>query len=176
MTAIIMDESFFEKILQAHEKNNKIHVLELSKNLATAKGDNYLSNIYRVIITYSKENSNNGKSMTNHEINLIVKSKVEQFVFKDMDTSHVFHNEIYIFKNLLPKIEKFVGCSIAPFHYDSSEEEQYIIMEDLRKKGYTMGEKLKGFSLEYCLKIIEKIAKFHAGSVAVYEKVNIPQN
>ncbi|XP_043481005.1 uncharacterized protein LOC122510430 isoform X2 [Leptopilina heterotoma] len=55
--------------------------------------------------------------------------------------------------------------------YDTyNEDEQYIIMEDLRKKGYTMGEKLKGFSLEYCLKIIEKIAKFHAGSVAVYEK------
>lgn len=170
MTAINMDESFFEKILQTHEKNNKIKVLEVSQNLATAKGDNYLSNIYRVIVKYNKEN---GKFKANEEISLIVKSKTDKFVFGEISTSHFFKNEIYVFEKLLPKIEKYIGCSIAPFHYLSNENEQYIIMEDLGRKGYAMGNKLKGVSYEHCLKIIEKVAKFHAGSVALYEKVNI---
>ncbi|XP_051164384.1 uncharacterized protein LOC127283494 isoform X2 [Leptopilina boulardi] len=167
MTAIDMDESFFEKILQTHEKNNKIKVLEVSQNLATAKGDNYLSNIYRVIVKYNKDN---GKFKANEEISLIVKSKTDKFVFGEISTSHFFKNEIYVFEKLLPKIEKYIGCSIAPFHYLSNENEQYIIMEDLGREGYAMGNKLKGVSYEHCLKIIEKVAKFHAGSVALYEK------
>lgn len=171
MTAIDMDESFFEKILQTHENNDKIKVLEVNKNLATAKGDNYLSLVYRVVVKYSKEE--NGKLKSNEEISFIVKSKPDNFIFGEKVALDCFKHEIYVFKNILPKIEKHVGCSIGPFHYLSDDVEGFIVMEDLGSKGYAMGNKFKGVSFEHCLQIIEKIAKFHAGSVAVHEKVNI---
>lgn len=48
-----LNNDFHEKYLQNFYDNKAIRVIESTANLATAKGDNYASCIYRVKVTFS---------------------------------------------------------------------------------------------------------------------------
>ncbi|XP_051164378.1 uncharacterized protein LOC127283492 [Leptopilina boulardi] len=163
----IVNKSFCERILQQHQKNKKIKVLELSKELATSKGDNFLSEIYRIFIKYT--NSKNGNAKINEETSIILKIKLANLSIGAEAIDEVFYTESNVFKNILSKIEKYTDCSIGPFLYEVNENSNYIVMEDLGRLRYAIQDKSKGLTFQQCLKAIEKMAKFHAGSVRIAE-------
>lgn len=164
MNMEIVSKSFCERILQSREKTNNIKVLKITKELATAKGDNFLSEIYRVFIKYT----NNKNSI--EETSIIVKVKLENLKIGADSIDGVFNTESKVFQHILPKIEKYINCSVAPHLYYADENSDYIVMEDLSRSGFAIGDKLKGLTFQQCQKIIEKMAKYHAGSVLVAER------
>lgn len=46
-----------------------------------------------------------------------------------------------------------------------------LVLEDLAPLGYRMADRLVGLDLEHCRLAMRNLAKFHASSVAVCEKV-----
>lgn len=47
----------------------------------------------------------------------------------------------------------------------------FLIMEDLAELGYIMASRHNGFDMEHSIIAIQGLAKFHASSIAIYEKV-----
>lgn len=47
----------------------------------------------------------------------------------------------------------------------------WLILEDLAPLGYKMADRKTGFDMEHCKLILTKIAKLHASSAFLYEKV-----
>ena len=123
----IIKESFCERILQAHVNDTNIQILEIKKELATSKGDNYLNEIYRIIVKYNTKNIK--------ETNLIVKINLPNSGSGSEILDEAFRNEIHIFTKVLPRIEKYVGCSLSPFLFYMDENLNYIVLEDVGKKG-----------------------------------------
>ena len=164
-----INESFCEYVLQAHQKYKNIRVIEVKKKLATTKGENYLSEVYRIFARYEK--CENEGTMNIDEICLIIKINSLNLGIGTQAVNDAFRIESHIFRLVLPKIEKNVGCSVAPFFFHSDENSNYIAMEDLKSKGYVIVDVRKGLSFDHCLRAIEKMAKFHAGSVAIAERV-----
>lgn len=171
MDHLFDNKHFYERILQTHLKNETIKVLEFSKKLATSKGDNFLSEIYRVFVKYSNNENDNVNKIG--EISLILKIKISSMTIRSESMDEVFCTESQVFKDILPKIENYVGCAIGPYLFNVDDKSNYIIMEDLTRSRYAIGNKLKGLTFAECHRIIEKMAKFHAGSVLIAETVSI---
>ena len=57
---------------------------------------------------------------------------------------------------------------LAPKCYYSCKT--FLAMEDLSALGYTMMDRQTGLDLEQCLAVMRTVARFHASSIAVYEK------
>lgn len=55
--------------------------------------------------------------------------------------------------------------------YATLEPHAVLVLEDLTKSGYDVLPRHIGFDLEHCFRVVEKMAKMHAGSVIMYEKV-----
>lgn len=45
------------------------------------------------------------------------------------------------------------------------------MLEDLSALGYKMTDRKKGMNVEHCLVVLKKIAKMHASSAVLFEKV-----
>lgn len=55
--------------------------------------------------------------------------------------------------------------------YSQETEPVFIAMEDLRPLGYRMADRQEGLDSKHCKLAIQGLARFHASSVAVVEKV-----
>ena len=51
--------SFVEKILRKSEGDDSIQVIDMSTKPATKKGDNYLSDMFRIMIKFSRNQGGN---------------------------------------------------------------------------------------------------------------------
>lgn len=49
---------------------------------------------------------------------------------------------------------------------------QTIVFDDLTQYGYKLANRQKGLNEEHCLIILKKLAKFHAASMVLLEKVH----
>ena len=85
----------------------------------------------------------------------------------------IFSTEINFLWNVLPNIENKLNFSLGPRIFYSNESSNLIIMEDLAAEGYSVQERQKGLPMSYTLMAIDRLAKFHAGSVALYEEVKL---
>lgn len=57
--------------------------------------------------------------------------------------------------------------------YTQSENPELLVIEDLAPLGFRMADREAGMDLDHCILALRGLAKFHASSVAVYEKVSI---
>ena len=163
-----LDEAFFEKVLRGYLKNEDVHLLQIEKSLATSKGDNFFSEIYRIFLRYSKGTK---KYLNEKEEMLSIIVKVETLSIKKEAIHEMFSTELKVLQHVLPRVEKLVGCSLGPRLIYGDKNTNFIAMEDLTSRGFNMQNRQKGLSFEHCVIAIEKLAKFHAGSVALTEKV-----
>lgn len=75
----------------------------------------------------------------------------------------------------LEKMNKLLG----PNHslngkglYIQKEDPMLLVIEDLAPLGFRMADRLSGLDMNHCILAIQGLAKFHAASIAVCEKVN----
>lgn len=57
--------------------------------------------------------------------------------------------------------------------YTQEKDPPLLIIEDLAPLGFRMADRQAGLDLHHCILALRGLAKFHASSVAVYEKVRI---
>ena len=83
----------------------------------------------------------------------------------------IFATEVNFLWSVLPNLDKQLGCSFGPRIFYSNKSSNLFIMEDLHAKGFRVQDRQKGLSMCYARMTIDRIAKFHAASVALFEKV-----
>ncbi|KAH8232665.1 hypothetical protein KR032_011422 [Drosophila birchii] len=99
------------------------------------------------------------------------------FQIKIMNQLKMFVREHYVYHNILPRFEQLFEAagqkvSFGPrvFKLDHSIGVRYILMENLKARGYINVERSQGFNLEYLKQVLRKLAQFHAASAVYVER------
>lgn len=164
--------SFVEKILQKSEDDNSIQVIDIFSKPATARGDNYTSDMIRVTAEFSRDQ---GVRKVAEKISIIIKiSPVLEGIRKEIVTqSGLFHVEILMMSDTLIKMNKLLGPKhrlSAKALYVQSENPTLLVIEDLAPLGFRMACRLSGLDLDHTVLALRGLARFHAASVAICEK------
>nr|XP_017007729.2 uncharacterized protein LOC108064635 [Drosophila takahashii] len=99
------------------------------------------------------------------------------FQARVMSQLKMFTREHQVYHNLLPKLEQLYreagkAISFGPrtFRLDHAIGVQYILMEDLKTRGFRNVERHEGFNEECLKQVLKKLAQLHAASVVFVEK------
>lgn len=165
-----LNNKFFEDFLKESSEDKYLKVVNSNLEIATNKGDNYASVMFRAKITFEEFNKECNK-------NVIVKV----MPYSEISSQVMIKNKLYpreslvyteILKetnNLLSSIDDFTKISPRCLKTGDSPT-NYLIFEDLRDDGYKMGDRKTGLDFENSLTILRKIAKLHACSAILYER------
>ena len=146
--------------------DNSVKVLSFHPKRAVASGDNYLSDVFRVLVNYQTQNA------VEKNITIIVKYILEiESVVPFIIDYNLFVKEKEIYTNFLPKLSKMFEENFAPKCYHIMEEPSKIfVMEDLKESGFILCDRQKGLDLDHSLLVVKKLAKWHAGSMILIEQ------
>lgn len=171
-------ENYYKKeylleILRSSLENNSIDDVEIIQEVNNnKKGQHYLSNLKNISLEYTYSTSNDDSCNKNkNTVHLFIKQELSDETHKHMFRMDVFEIESKILKCVLPQIELIVGKKIGPKYFYESKEHSEIFMEDLSKFGFKTKNRILGFTKDHMLMAIETLAKYHAGSIALDEKV-----
>lgn len=165
-----LNQDFIENALQEAFNDNSVKISKFSINLATAPGDNYVSQIFRVNVELSS------KTKAKENFNFLIKSlpkgdKMEDFVHE----CDLFQKEAKMLSAILPKIYKYLSEAGYPHkwsaqvYYSQGPPRDLIFLEDLRPGGYRVADRRVGLNLEHATVVLESLAVLHAGSLALIE-------
>lgn len=168
-----IDERAFKKALRTLAPDETAKVLGITSRCLSDKGLNFLSDLYQASVRYTVT-SKNEKTKSERLADVIIKIEPLNEVSRDMVRQQdMFVTELKVLRDVLPRIKEFVGGQVGPRLFYGSENPRALIMENLATRKFVMKDRQKGLSFEHCRMVVEQIAKFHAGSVAVHEKVMI---
>ncbi|KMQ94400.1 hypothetical protein RF55_5454 [Lasius niger] len=157
-------------VLRKELCDETINVLHVKDNSNFVKGTNFLSDFFKVQITYTIL-SKIDKKMSEQIADIVVKSEpISGIQLTMVREQGMFIRELTMLSEALPKIEKLVHKQLGPKLWYGSPEFRILVMENLTERGFVMKDRQKGLSMEHCLLVIEQLAKLHAGSVALHEK------
>ncbi|KAF5288417.1 hypothetical protein FQR65_LT02069 [Abscondita terminalis] len=158
-------ENIINNIIRKHIKG-PINIFSVDKEYVLPPGENYVSELLRVVIKFSENNSDKVQSMS-----LITKSPLDSDLERD-EKINFFGCEIAVYSEILPLLKTLEHTEkIAPnSYYASKTPKKLIILEDLSLLHYKMCNRLEGLDLEHCLLSVEKLAYFHAASLLLYEQ------
>lgn len=163
----------FEKILLNGLRDYTIQdVAIINKRLACTKGQNFLSQVWRLSLRYTCVPKNNSFKRIKKIVHLIMKEEpLPGFSLDFIRENGIFNVELMVFTNILPSLERLTGRQFAPRFFSGSTQPPTIILEDLKPLGFKNKCRQSGLSQAHMLKVIEAIAQFHAGSAALNEQV-----
>ncbi|KAF5288419.1 hypothetical protein FQR65_LT02071 [Abscondita terminalis] len=162
-----LSENIIKDIIGKMTKSH-ITILSTEKEYVLPPGENYISELLRIIVKFCNNNSKEVKSMS-----LITKVPLEDDIKAGReDEMMFFSSEITIYSKILPLLSQLgFTQKISPTVYHTSNDpRKLLVLEDLTLLQYKMPNRLEGLDLEHCLRTIEKLAYFHAASLALYEK------
>lgn len=165
-----IEEHVFEEALRNKEPGKTCKILEIRPHNMSEQGLNFFSNIFRLHIRYAVT-SNNKRNETRSEKWIIKMEPSEKMPLLMVREQAMFLTEVSVFRCVLPKIKEFLNHQLSPNLYYGSSDPHILVMEDLKERGFIMKDRQKGLSFEHCRLVIEQLARLHAGSVAVFEKV-----
>ncbi|XP_018370668.1 PREDICTED: uncharacterized protein LOC108766097 [Trachymyrmex cornetzi] len=168
-TSTWLNKCFIEKILRKSENDNSIQVIDIFSKPATMKGDNYLSDMIRITVEFSRGSTIKEKKSIVIKISPVLES-VRQKLVIEMD---VFHIEMLMMSNTLDKMNKLLGPKhrlSAKILYVQNKNPTLLVIEDLASLGFRMADRLSGLDLDHSILAIRGLARFHATSVALCEK------
>ncbi|XP_049300057.1 uncharacterized protein LOC125772397 [Anopheles funestus] len=150
----------------------KPQILESKITRATANGDNYMSDVFRIVASYI-DGDNSEHRPERRKISLVVKSLP--------DTGHrgpmieqllVYEKEASMFRDIVPQLSKMANDTFfaARCFYASDLPERLIVFEDLKALGYVTVSRHAGLDFEHCALVMKKIGQFHAASMRFAEK------
>ncbi|PSN39643.1 hypothetical protein C0J52_23421 [Blattella germanica] len=167
------NKMFLENALQRGLSKPNIHVVNFEIEKATASGDNYLSDMFRV----SLKTKENGRD---NNISLIIKcSPQEENTQKFVSELNMFWREYQALKMVVPKFHNQLE-TVAPGKYQpfassclihqNIDKISVIVLDDLKTQGFKMANRLLGFDLQHCILVLKILARLHAASASLYEK------
>lgn len=166
---IFLDDKYLENVLQKYEKDKSVKILNVQAEPAVAAGNNYASLIVRAYVKYIKNGTTIGKSLI---IKTVLSDPEMAQLVKD---TGIYDKEAIMYHRILPKYHKLlesVGDTEKLFSPAISVDIDHstIIFEDLKPKGFCLGNRLKGLDQKHVDLVIKKIAKFHACSMVLKER------
>lgn len=152
-------------------------------NLSTGAnvGDGFAGEITKVTLIGNRVI--NGVTYADSELVLVVKLPPENKV-REMHGMKLFEREVFAYNELLPTFAKFqqdhgLKSGSAGFynypkcyyaHHDKALGQSVIIMEDIRERGFKMENKNKPVQYSHVKTVMEKLAEFHAISLAMKQQ------
>ncbi|KMQ87508.1 hypothetical protein RF55_13191 [Lasius niger] len=163
---------FMEKTLRKSENDNSIQVIDIFSKPATNKGDNYTSDMVRVTVEYSRDQS--GRKITEKKSVIVKIEPTLEGIRKDLIVqSRIFNTEMLMMTDTLDKMNKLLEPKnrlSGKGMYVQRDNPTLLVMEDLAPLGFRMACRQAGLDLPHCILAIRGLARFHATSVAVCEK------
>ncbi|XP_069690955.1 uncharacterized protein [Periplaneta americana] len=150
-----------------------LKVISFEVKSATAAGDNYSSDMYRVKVNYTQGD-------TVKIISLVIKAAKHFDIFDKVPLdSNVLGREMKVFVGILPSVhaflreifpEKFqpIGADLL-YSYDEPPT-PYLILEDLKESGFKLAERMRGLDMSHSLLVMKYLGRYHAASVVLHEK------
>ncbi|KZC06800.1 PREDICTED: uncharacterized protein LOC107195073 [Dufourea novaeangliae] len=165
-----IEQHMLEEAVQQQLSTGTIKILNITSRCISARGFNFLSDLFKVSVKY-RVASKNEHSKLERSTDLIIKLEpFKEFAREIVQQQDLFQIELKVLRDVLPKIADLVDHPIGPCLWYSCDNPYVFIMEDLNKQGFVMKCRQKALSFEQCCLVIQTIAKFHAGSVAVHER------
>lgn len=159
-----MTKTFFAKVL----KTNELNINKFTIEIATKKGDNYASIMYRAVINYVDSTT---KCLI---IKVTPPGEIRSII---MENNFLYPKEMQFYDEILPAIYKMLhsiglNTKLSPeCYFTCNEPKKLLIFEDLKDLGYVMHDRKIELTKQETLLILTKLAKFHAASV-ILEKQN----
>lgn len=140
--------------------------------MATKKGDNYGSTMYRAKLDVLDKTSS-----SLNQFSVIVKSRPTGMAAEFSNKLDPFSKEIEMFTKIIPAFEKFyaekgVKVEIGPrcLKICKGVPSDIIVMEDLCSQNYRLGNRQEGVDQQHVESVLEKLAEFHAASAVYHER------
>ncbi|XP_046750302.1 uncharacterized protein LOC124413625 [Diprion similis] len=168
-----LDAPYVQMVLRKAENDESIEVSNISVRPATAKGDNYLSDMYRIAVEFSRVQ---GDERNQEERPLILKLLPEDEFREQMISKFgYFATELSMMSETLPRMNeilaKFTKTKLsARCLYVQYEKPTHVFIEDLAPAGFRMAVRQEGLDLDHCLLAVRNLGVFHASSVALGEQ------
>lgn len=162
------NEAFLESMLRNHHADQTIKVLSASGEPATAKGENFMSDMVRISVEFSRS------SQEPETRSFILKHEPvgDSATLGMVQAQKLFTVEFCVLRDIVPRIESSLGVRLGPkLVYGTDEPPRAIIMEDLTPEGFCIKNRQHGLSMSHATMAIRNLARFHAGSVALSEEV-----
>uniref|UniRef100_A0A336LXE6 CSON006815 protein n=1 Tax=Culicoides sonorensis TaxID=179676 RepID=A0A336LXE6_CULSO len=166
-------KSYLEKLFfnPKSSLNKYQNIIDFKIEPACLEGSNFSSVLLRVTV----------KLCNNKSVSLIVKTIIREEVASDVliNQFNVHEKEIFVYAVILPEYAKIFNTNnpFTPFVYDIDHVNSAIIFEDLSKKGFVVADRVKCLDEQHCEKVLEKLAKLHAGSMILnYKNPDIFKN
>uniref|UniRef100_A0A1B6M2F2 CHK kinase-like domain-containing protein n=1 Tax=Graphocephala atropunctata TaxID=36148 RepID=A0A1B6M2F2_9HEMI len=156
---------FVKSCLESDKENyGEVEVMSHSVEPAVPPGNNYGSNMFRVIVQYKKLNDQS----TEYSVSLIIKSPLTGEFVKQFGE---FFNEVYekepeYYNSFINETYKICKHSIVPKYY-SSPNPLCVVLEDLKTSNYEMVDRHNLLDFDHCRFYVKASAKLHALSVVV---------
>lgn len=152
-----MDENFMMDVL--HTANSSgLTIDKFDVTTALSPGNNYISEIYRVIIETS-----------DHQVrSVIVKClPTAEYNLKFIADSRLFEKETLFYSETLPamyNVEAAHSVKLEPLAPECfySERDSLLLLEDLNAAEFKMPDRLQGLTLDETVLAVEALARFHA--------------
>lgn len=164
-------QKLLENVLQKKYLDSSLRIVKF-KVQNFGKGDNYVSQMIRVYVEYTKHGAKKSGDF-------LLKScyEADEFHNNILKQYNVYEHEMRMYDEILPKITKLIRESkeieqsplfpetIAVFHDKGS-----ILFEDLTKINFVMEDRLKGLNIQKAKLLLTSLAKMHAASAVLNER------
>ncbi|XP_049763829.1 uncharacterized protein LOC126092335 [Schistocerca cancellata] len=169
-----LNKDFAKSSLKESNSCGDFKILSVDVQRATAPGDNYLSEVYRMTV-HLEHNVKQYKRSVSLIIKCLPDSEVMKTIAQDMQA---FEQETLMFCETIPAMSKILE-EAAPGKYtqlsakcfaSGREPVSYVVLEDLKARGFALAKRCKGLDLAHARLVVRKLAEFHASSVRLYEQ------
>ncbi|XP_046868436.1 uncharacterized protein LOC124460882, partial [Drosophila willistoni] len=166
-----LTKSYLEPKLRSFYKDDKLQILKLCSNAATAKGENYVGVMTRVHVEYTDGNGDLQKKT--YVLKEACPTDAPQA--KLFAEYNVYTREMDMYEFVLPRMAellKEVGVT-GKLHAEAvcvDRELCIILLEDLSPLKYTNTDRIKQMDLEHTKITLEMLAKFHAAATVLKQR------
>ncbi|XP_049940208.1 uncharacterized protein LOC126416509 [Schistocerca serialis cubense] len=169
-----LDKQFAETSLKESDASRDLKVASVAVQRATATGDNYLSDVYRMTVKLERDASPHGSSLS-----LIIKClPTGEEMQKLVQEIQAFEQETRMFCETIPAMSQILEKA-APGKYtqlsakcfaSGRQPVSYLVLEDLKARGFSLAKRCSGLDLAHSKLVVRKLAEFHAASVKLFEQ------
>lgn len=123
-------------------------------------------------VVFAEVKLQNGASVKSVHV-VIKQQQPDELIRRMMTTDAQFYNEVLVYNEILPMLDDnglvndiFPKCIYSNATLGDNYEEDIVVVEDLRQKGFRLTNEKLFLDFNHCVIALKKIAKFHALSYA----------
>lgn len=164
-----IEPKLFEKVLQ--ESLGKYEkILNFKAFPALAPGENFATVMIKIEFEVLLKNGEKQK-----ESFMLKVAHNSELYSKEMTKWDMFSTEVGMYQEVVPEFEemyanKGLKVKFGANAYKLPINEQYVLLEDLTRKGFKNSPRLECLNMEHCKAVLKKLAQWHAASAKRIEK------